>query len=154
MKVKAIAKTVGVSMIKARIVADTVRGMNAQDAVGILTYISKGSALPVRKVIQSAMANAKNNYNLDEKNLVISEIRVDKGPIAKINARRFVTLGKGGSASFYRKYCHITVILDDRESEEIVSKAKVKSKLEVVEVESKPAKVTVKKARTVKKESI
>ena len=114
MKVKAVAKRVGISAIKARIVADAVRGMNAQDAVGTLTYVSKGADLPVKKLIQSAISNAKSNYNLDGDNMIIAEIRVDKGPIAKLNVKRGIMLGKGGFARFDRKYCHITVVLDEK----------------------------------------
>ena len=128
MKVKAVAKRVGVSAIKARVIADTVRGMNAQDAVGVLTYVSKGAALPVKKAIQSAIANAKTNHNLNEDLLVVSEIRVDKGPIANINAKRFETLGKGGFARFDRKYCHITVVLEERSVVNGKAKAKKATK--------------------------
>ena len=160
MKVKAVSKRIGVSAIKAKVVADTVRGMNAQDAVGILTYVSKGAALPVRKVIESALANAKNNYNLDESTLVISEIRVDKGPIAKINAKRFETLGKGGYARFDRKYCHVTVVLDNKTADKVVTPIKKAAKSEAIvetaevsetAIEVAPKKAT-KKAKAAKKE--
>jgi len=158
MKVKAVAKKVGVSAIKARVVADTVRGMNAQDAVGILTYVSKGAALPVKKVIQSAIANAKTN-NVNSDTLIISEIRVDKGPMAKINSKRFETLGKGGYARFDRKYCHITVVLDDRTGEKTLKKSKKsntkeEAAIENVEVSAKKtttAKVATKKVKAAKK---
>ncbi len=154
MKVKAVAKRVGVSAIKARIIADTVRGMNAKDAVGILTYVSKGSALPVKKVVESAIANAKTNYNLNEDTLVISEIRVDKGPIANINAKRFETLGKGGYARFDRKYCHITVLLEERSSTAKVKKTKtIDSKKSIVADSTSEdlEKKSVKKSKTAKK---
>jgi len=158
MKVKAISKRVGVSVIKARVVADTVRGMNANDAVGILTYVSKGAALPVKKTIESAIANARNNYNLNTEVLVISEIRVDKGPMAKFNTKRFITLGKGGYARFDRKYCHITVILDDRsvsnmnteESVKVIPKADI---LEAEVVEVKNEKKVAKNVKSTKKAS-
>jgi len=144
MKIIAKSKTVGTSMIKARVIADSVRGMHANDAVGILTYLSKGASLPVKKTIQSAIANAENNLKISSEFLYISEIRIDKGPIAKINARRFITLGKGGSASFYRKYCHITVVLEEKSSSDTVEVSKKsikKKKLEVVESEVKMSEV-------------
>ena len=163
MKVKAVSKRVGVSAIKARVIADSIRGMNAIDAAATLTYVSKGAALPVKKVIESAIANAKNNYNLNESALIISEIRVDKGPIANFNAKRFITLGKGGYARFDRKYCHITVVLDDRQGDTSSKEsAKAKKKIEVPavteeikqeeKVVSKPVKKSAKKPSAKKKE--
>lgn len=158
MKVKAVAKRVGVSAIKARVIADTVRGMNAEDAVGILTYVSKGAALPVKKVIQSAIANAKNNHNISTNDLIVSEIRVDKGPIANFNAKRFETLGKGGYARFDRKYCHITVMLEEKSNAKLGDKNKSDKKVKdsTVVIEDQPkkdsvVKKSVKKANTKKK---
>lgn len=91
--------------------------MNAREAVGVLTYMRKGAAPHIKKVIESALANAKNNYNLDPETLYISEIRVDQGPITKVNAKRFKTGSRGGYRPFTRKYCHITVKLQERVAE-------------------------------------
>src|SRR5688572_4363548 len=96
MEVKAIGKNISVSAIKARIPADIVRNMSAAEAVGVLTYMPKGPAIHIKKIIESAMANAKNNYSLNPDTLYVSEIRVDKGPVSKINAKRFKTASRGG----------------------------------------------------------
>lgn len=134
-EVRAVGKNIAISTVKARIPAQVVRKMNAREAVGVLTYMRKGAAPHIKKVIESALANAKNNYNLDPEALYISEIRVDQGPITKFNAKRFKTGSRGGYRPFTRKYCHITVKLQERIVEE--SKTK-KSKVEKEEKVSEP----------------
>lgn len=150
MEVTAIGKNIGISRIKARIPADVVRNMNALEAVAVLTFMRKGTALPVKKVIESAIANAKNNYNLDPANLYITEIRIDKGPQAKFNTRRIMPAAKGRAKFFDRKYSHIKVVLTDRvptqkvvETKEEVKVEKVAS-AEVKETKSKAKKTTAK----------
>ncbi len=146
MEIKASGKNIGVSSIKARIPADVVRNMNAQEAVAILTYMRKGTALHVKKVIESAMANAKNNYNLDPKDLYVTEINVSKGPQTKFNTRRIIRAARGRSKFFDRKYCHITVVLTDIKSETTKSK---KEKIEIKK-EVKKEELKVEKTKTVK----
>jgi len=160
MEVKAIGKNIAVSRIKARIPADIVRNMSAVEAVATLEYIQKGTALPVKKLIESAIANAKNNYNLDPESLYVQEIRVDKGPQTKMNTRRMMPAAKGRAKFFDRKYCHITVVLSDRQADATKPKAKKAEKVEVaaqhsgVAAEAKSATKSAKKPSTKAKKSV
>lgn len=64
---------------KVRLVADLVRGKKAEDAINLLSFTPKRSALPIQKLISSAIANAK-SLSLEAENLIVKEIRVDSGP--------------------------------------------------------------------------
>lgn len=95
---------------KVRLVADLVRGKPASKAVNELRYVPKRAAKPVRKLIESAVANAvQKNPNLDVDNLVIKTITVDQGPIGwKIMPRAM-----GRAYWIAKKTSHITVVVGD-----------------------------------------
>ena len=83
MEAKAIAKSVRISPIKARLVADLIRGKNAKEAQIILSNYNNKAARLTKKVLDSAIANAVNNNKMDEKKLFVSEARVDMAPTMK-----------------------------------------------------------------------
>ena len=94
MEAKAIAKGLRVSPIKARLVVDMIRGKNANEALTILNNVKSGennkfiafyikSAKLVKKVLESAIANAVNNNGADAATLYVKEARVDAGPVMK-----------------------------------------------------------------------
>ena len=83
MEAKAIAKMQRISPIKARLVIDLIRGKDAKDAQVILKNYNNKAARLIKKVLDSAIANAVNNNHMDENNLVVSEARVDMGPTMK-----------------------------------------------------------------------
>jgi large subunit ribosomal protein L22 len=83
MEGKAIAKSVRISPIKARLVIDLIRGKNVDEAVTILENRNKKSSGIILKVLNSAIANAVNNFSLDQKKLYVKEARVDAGPVMK-----------------------------------------------------------------------
>lgn len=83
MEAKAIAKGLRVSPIKARLVVDMIRGKNANEALTILNNVKNKSAKLVKKVLESAIANAVNNNGADAATLYIKEARVDAGPVMK-----------------------------------------------------------------------
>ena len=83
MEAKAIAKGLRVSPIKARLVVDMIRGKDVKDALNILSNTNKKSARFTKKVLDSAVANAVNNYNMDVNTLYVKEARVDAGPVMK-----------------------------------------------------------------------
>ena len=83
MEAKAIAKTLRVSPIKARLVVDLICGKDVNDALNILNNMNKKSAKLTKKVLDSAIANAVNNLNLDVNTLYVKEARVDAGPVMK-----------------------------------------------------------------------
>jgi len=83
MEAKAIAKSLRISPIKARLVVDLVRGKDVNEALNILNNTNKKTSKFVIKVVNSAVANATNNFNMDKNKLFIKEARVDAGPVMK-----------------------------------------------------------------------
>lgn len=83
MEARAIAKTLRVSPIKARLVIDLIRGKNVNDALDILNNMNKKPARLTKKVLESAIANAVNNNGLKQEELYVKEARVDAGPVMK-----------------------------------------------------------------------
>lgn len=111
MEARAIARYIRVSPFKARQVADLVRGKDTEEALAILRYTNKKSAPLIRKVLQSAIANAEHNFDLDSDALVITQISVDEGPIVK----RMRPRAYGRADVRRHRTSHITVVLRERE---------------------------------------
>ena len=108
MSVKASAMGVRMSPRKVAVVADLVRGRSVADAITILTNTPRRSATAVRKVIESARANADYNHNYKPETLQITEIRVSSGPSIK----RFRPASHGRALPFQRRSSHIYVEVD------------------------------------------
>jgi large subunit ribosomal protein L22 len=109
MAVKAIAKGVSISPRKVGIVAALVRGRSVADALTILEHVPRrGPALAVRKVIESASANAEHNHNLKPGTLNIIEISVSPGARLK----RYRPVAMGVAHPFQRRTSHIRVVID------------------------------------------
>jgi large subunit ribosomal protein L22 len=103
--VSATAKHVRCSARKARLVADLIRGKKVDDALAILAYSTRSAATPVRKVLQSAAANADHNAGLDVRDLVLARVTVDEGPTIK----RFRPRAQGRATPIMKRTCHITI---------------------------------------------
>lgn len=112
-EVRAVARYVGMSPQKVRLVADLVRGKKAREALDILRFTPKAAAEPVSKVIASAVANAIENKQLNEANLVIGQIYVDGAPTRQW--RRFAARGR--FRPILRRSSHITVVLREETEE-------------------------------------
>ncbi|HKM02947.1 MAG TPA: 50S ribosomal protein L22 [Bacilli bacterium] len=106
----AISRTVGVTPRKARLVVDLVRGKTVSDALGILANVNKAASIPVRKTVQSAAANAVNNFGFDEETLFISEIQVNDS----IKMKRFRPRAKGAAAGIIKRTSTIIVKVKER----------------------------------------
>ncbi len=107
---------------KVRVVATSVRGKSVQDAIDQLSFLGKKAALPIEKLIRSAVANATTK-NLNVDHLVVKEIRVDSG---KILYRR-MPASRGRSSILRKRTSHVNVVLEEKEPK--VKKAKfVKAK--------------------------
>jgi large subunit ribosomal protein L22 len=113
-EVRAVARYIPMSAQKVRLVADLVRGKKANDALTLLRFTPKAAAEPVSKVIQSAVANAIENRQFTEQDLVISQIYVDGAPTR--NWRRFAARGR--FRPILHKSSHITVVLKEQVEEE------------------------------------
>lgn len=148
MEVKAIGKFIRVSTRKARIPAQIVKGMNAVEAVYTLKYMPKGSAHQVKKVLESAIANAVHNFGMKESDLIVSEVMVDKGP----SLRRVEYKAKGSVAFYNRPMSHITVIVKDANGTEKKASKTVKAK--AVKATKSTETKTVKKAPRAKKQEV
>ena len=109
MEAKAVAKYIRMSPQKARLVVDLVRGKKVEEARQILQFTRKYAAGPVSKVLNSALANAKQNPNIDENILYVKEVLVDQGPSLK----RWRARAQGRAASIKKRMSHITVVLDE-----------------------------------------
>ncbi|MEI2766226.1 MAG: 50S ribosomal protein L22 [Dermatophilaceae bacterium] len=107
---RAVARHVRVTPMKARRVVDLIRGKSATDAVSVLQFAPQAASDPVRKVLQSAMANARVKADalaeaFDERALVVSAAYVDEGPTMK----RFRPRAQGRAARINKRTSHITV---------------------------------------------
>ena len=110
MEGKAIAKSVRISPIKARLVIDLIRGKNVDEAVTILENRNKRSSGIILKVLNSAIANAVNNFSLDKKKLYVKEARVDAGPVMK----RVMFDSRSHIGHKDRRTSHIVVVVAEK----------------------------------------
>lgn len=105
--IKAVAKYVRISPYKARRILNQIRGRSYQETLMMLEFLPYKASEPIWQLIYSAGANAKYNYNLNKKNLVIDEIFADEGPKLK----RIRPRAQGRAFKILRPTCHLTVIL-------------------------------------------
>ncbi len=126
--VKASARNVRMSPRKVAVVAALVRGHSVADAVTILSHVPRRAATPVRKVIESAKANAENNHDYQADSLVISHISVTPG----VRLKRYRPAAHGRALPFERKSSHIFV--------EVTGAKRAPKKPAAKKVEAKPKK--------------
>ncbi|GHS85340.1 large ribosomal subunit protein uL22 [Cellulomonas hominis] len=118
MEAKAKARFVRVTPQKARRVVDLIRGKQAGEAVSVLKFAPQAAGETVLKVVESAIANAREGAKragerLDEADLYISEVFVDEGPTLK----RFRPRAQGRASQILKRTSHITVVVTERESQ-------------------------------------
>lgn len=99
-----------VSSQKARLIVDQIRGLSVDAALKILNFSKKKSAIIVKSLLNSAIANAENNHSMDIDILYISAIYVNNGPITK----RFRARAKGRGNKVLKRFSHITLKLIER----------------------------------------
>lgn len=109
MEVAAKLKFAKISPQKARLVADQVRGLPVENALQTLTFSPKKAAKIVKKVLESAIANAEHNEGADIDELKINRIFVDEGPTMK----RWEARAKGAANHIFKRTSHITVMVSD-----------------------------------------
>jgi len=107
---------------KVRLVCDVIRGKNVTEAKDILKFSVKKPTRTLAKLLDSAIANAKNDFDLKEEDLKISEVKVDEGPKLK----RWRPRSRGRAMQIQKKTSHITLVLEPikKESEPIKKKEK------------------------------
>ena len=118
-EVKAVAKHIPISTQKVRLVVNAVRGMDAEEALDTLRFMPQRAAEPVFKLVQSAVANAEENYGLEIDELVINRIHADEGPRHRKAPYGGRFAGRGRFRPIVRRSSHITVVLAERDIEEM-----------------------------------
>lgn len=96
---------------KVRLVADLVRGKNANEAIVKMRFLAKRAGSPIEKLIASAIANAT-NAGYDAESLVVKEIRVDQGLVMK----RWMPRARGRAFPIHKRTSHVSVVLDAKEA--------------------------------------
>jgi large subunit ribosomal protein L22 len=109
MRVSAVLRGTRLSAQKGRLVADQIRGLPVERALNILAFSPKKGAVIIKKVLESAIANAEHNEGADIDDLKVSTIFVDEGSTLK----RFRARAKGRGARILKPTCHITVTVGD-----------------------------------------
>ena len=109
MQTHAVLKFVRLSPQKGRLVADLVRGKKVDEAINTLKFSNQRAAGLIRKVLESAIANAENNLGADVDELKVSEIFVDQGPVL----RRIMPRAKGRADRISKPPSHITIRVSD-----------------------------------------
>ena len=99
-----------VSVQKACFVLDAIRGKNVQDALAILTYNPRYASSVIKKLLESAIANAENNNGMNTENLYIAECYANKGPTMK----RVKPRAQGRAYRIEKRMSHITIVLDEK----------------------------------------
>ena len=99
-----------VSVTKACFVLDAIRGKDVETALGILTYNPRYASSLVKKLLESAIANAENNNGMKRENLYVAECYANKGPTMK----RIQPRAQGRAYRIEKRMSHITVVLDER----------------------------------------
>jgi large subunit ribosomal protein L22 len=142
---KATGRMIRVSPRKLNLVAQSIRGLTAEKALNELSFSNKRIAGTVKKVLQSAIANAENNHDLDVDDLVVTEASVGKGMVMK----RFQARARGHAGRVEKFFAHITIIVEEkREKEEAEKKAAPKKSKKSA---GKPASKRSSKAKTEEK---
>ena len=115
MEIVAVAKNVRISPQKARLVVDQIKKMGPQEAIKMLDFIPKGASSAIKKIIASAIANAKNNFGLSQDTLTFKEISVTKGIVFK----RYRAVSRGRVHPILKRTSHIKVILEGEQKKEV-----------------------------------
>src|SRR6201996_1529985 len=143
----AIARNIRVSPRKLNLVAQQIRGQKVDRALNVLSFSQKRIAGVVKKTLQSAIANAENNHDLDVDDLVVAEASVGKNLVMK----RFHARARGNAGGIEKFFSQITIVVEEKREEKEEAKAAPKKSKKA----AAPAKSTAKKpaANKAKKEA-
>jgi large subunit ribosomal protein L22 len=110
---KAVLRNVRVSPRKLNLLAQSIRGKNAAKALAELTFSPRRIAQDVKKALQSAIANAENNHQLDVDRLIVTEASVGKAIVMK----RFHARARGRGAAVIKPFSHLTIVVREKQEE-------------------------------------
>lgn len=111
MEIVAIAKNVRISPEKVKLVIDSIKKLSPKEALENLQFVNKKASAILKKVINSAIANAKHNFGLEEEGLIFKEIAVSKGMVFK----RYQPVSRGRVHHILKRTSHIKVVLEGKE---------------------------------------
>jgi large subunit ribosomal protein L22 len=117
---QAITHNIRVSPMKLNLVAAMIRGAKAQDAVATLTFSKRRIAQTVKKTLESAIANAENNHQLDVDRLVVAKAEVGRSIVMK----RFAARGRGKSSRIEKWFSHLKIVVAEQQAPAAPSEAK------------------------------
>jgi large subunit ribosomal protein L22 len=115
---RAVGSNIRVSPRKLNLVAQQIRGRRVEDALNVLTFSEKRIARDVKKILQSAIANAENNHDLDVDDLVVAEASVGRTIVMK----RFHARARGRGARVEKPFAQITIMLEEKKPEKVEKK--------------------------------
>ena len=136
----AIGRNIRVSPRKLNLVAQQIRGKKVDNALNVLTFSQKRIAGVVKKTLQSAIANAENNHDLDVDDLVVKEASVGKNLVMK----RFHARARGNAGGIEKFFSQITIVVEEKKREEEEKKPAAKSEAKA-EGKKSPGKAPAKK---------
>ncbi|MGD8192770.1 50S ribosomal protein L22 [Brevibacillus ginsengisoli] len=110
MESKAVARYIRIAPRKVRLVVDLIRGKQVGEALAILKHTPRAASPVVEKLLNSAIANAENNFEMDVNSLVVGKVFVDQGPTLK----RFRPRAMGRASRIHKRTSHITVVLNEK----------------------------------------
>jgi len=110
MEVRATAKGVRVSPLKARRIVNAVRGKMAEESLAILKFMSSPTARVVARVVKSATANAENNFHMSPSDLIIAKAFVDEG----LRMKRMRFKSRGRVSPILKRLSHITIVVEEK----------------------------------------
>jgi large subunit ribosomal protein L22 len=110
MESSAVAKYIRLSPRKVRLIMDEIRGRKVEEVLNMLTFMPQKGGRILKKLINSAVANAQQNSGTDVDKLVIKRIFADEGPTLK----RFSPRAQGRATRILKRTCHLTVVLNDK----------------------------------------
>jgi len=109
MEIMAKARMMRISPRKVRIVGEVIKKKNVNDAMGVLMYMPQKASFILKKLLDSAIANAKQKKYVDIDNLFVKNVIVDGGPMLK----RFLPRAMGRASKIRKRFSHITIVLDE-----------------------------------------
>lgn len=142
MEIKASLNNLRMSPRKARLVLDVVRGLSVEKALEQLQFINKLASEPILKLVNSGIANAEHNFNLEKNNLFIKEIKADGG----MTIKRWMPRAHGRATTLRNRSCHITLVLGEvvesgkKEARKVKAEAPVKLEQIVADAEKNATK--------------
>ncbi len=116
-KVIAQLNNLRISPRKVRLVADRVRGVEVDKAIGMLTYDLRKTAEPMQKLLKSAIANAQNNFKIKSSDLFVENITVNEGPTLK----RWMPRAYGRASQILKRTSRVRVVLSQKQEVEVIN---------------------------------